>query len=490
MSDQRSVQEQQWLASVLPSPQQLDHILGNDPAAALLGLAKTRAPIETGFVGDPGDDPELKKEFAVAQVAAAALKQNSSATLSTEQTQALHAFVHLLARPALRVVDDAVPAIPQSWERLKTAHESVIRRIRGVGRIDTSQRVHVGTGWFVAENLLLTNRHVAGALCGLDPHGDPAWLDKLPTAVVTTNALWDKDPSRRAVWDPAEMPSAASTAIGTITKIRAFHPLLDMALLDVTGVANSKDLVLRMHASPPGRARAARRLRRRLPRRDSAARGVAAGREAAVSRRDVERPQARLAGAAGRARRGPADRGGQTAREPRRLDARRQLGLAGHRLRQPSRRRAALFGSVRRRELLRAALARAGRPVLHRPRNHVRVMSDRALVIGLDAYEHQQAWELRAAVRDAVAFAKWVTAPGAGRATEETLTLLLSPHPDRPVDGRGVPSWRPRTRSGARCSITRRTGRARSGSGSSTPATASRRPAAGPTRHPSSCRPT
>jgi trypsin-like peptidase len=251
MSDQRSVQERQWLASVLPSPQQLDHILGNDPAAALLGLAKTRAPIETGFVGDPGDDPELKKEFAVAQVAAAALKQNSSATLSTEQIQALHAFVHLLARPALRVVDDAVPAIPQSWERLKTAHESVIRKIRGVGRIDTSQRVPVGTGWFVAENLLLTNRHVAGALCGLDPHGDPAWLDKLPMAVVMTNALWDKDTSRRAVWDPAEMPGAARTAIGTIRKIHTFHPLLDMALLDVTGVANSKNLVLRMHASPP-----------------------------------------------------------------------------------------------------------------------------------------------------------------------------------------------------------------------------------------------
>ena len=251
MSDRRSVQEQRWLTSVLPSQQQLDHVLGNDPAAALLGLAKSRAPIETGFVGDPGDDPELKKEFAVAQVAAAALKKNSSAALSTEQTQALHAFVHLLARPALRVLDGAVPAIPQSWERLKTAHDSVIRKIRGVGRIDTSQRAHVGTGWFVAEKLLLTNRHVAGALCGLDPHGDPAWLDKLPTAVVMTNALWDKDPSRRAVWDPAEAPSAASAAIGTITKIRTFHQLLDMALLDVTGVANSKDLVLRMHASPP-----------------------------------------------------------------------------------------------------------------------------------------------------------------------------------------------------------------------------------------------
>jgi hypothetical protein len=245
------MQEREWLASVLPSQQQLDKVLGNDPAVALLGLARSRAPVETGFVGDPGDDPKLKKEFAIAQLAAAALKKDPMATLTTEQTQALHAFVHLLARPALRVVDDAIPAIPQSWEKLRTAHESVIRRIRGVGRIDTSKRRHVGTGWFVAENLLLTNRHVAGGLCGLDPHGDPAWLDKLPAAVVATNAQWDKDPSKRAVWDPAEAPSAASTAIGTITKIRAFHSLLDMALLDITGVANSKGLSLRMHASPP-----------------------------------------------------------------------------------------------------------------------------------------------------------------------------------------------------------------------------------------------
>ena len=253
-SDEGSVQQheqQEWLASVLPPQEQLDEVLGNDPAAALLGLAKTRAPIETGFVGDPGDDPALQKEFSMAQAAAAALKKDAWAPLSTEQTQALHAFVHLLARPALRVVDGAVPGIPQSWERLRTAHDSVIRRIRGVGRIDTSERGHVGTGWLVAEQLLLTNRHVAAGLCGLDPHGDPAWLAKLPAAVVETNALWDSDPSGRAVWDPAEAPGAASMAIGTITRIRTVHQLLDMALLDVTGVANSKDLVLRMHASPP-----------------------------------------------------------------------------------------------------------------------------------------------------------------------------------------------------------------------------------------------
>jgi glutamyl endopeptidase len=245
------MQEQAWLASVLPSQQQLDEVLGNDPAAALVGLAKSRAPVELGFTGDPGDDPELKREFAIAQAAAASLKKDQNVTLTAEQTQALHAFVHLLARPALRVVDHAIPAIPESWKQLKTAHESVILRIRGIGRIDTSKRQHVGTGWFVAENLVLTNRHVAGALCGLDPHYDPTWLDKLPAAIVATNAMWDEHHSLRAVWDPAEAPSFASAAVGTITKVRAFHPHLDMALLDVIGVANSKGLVLRMHALPP-----------------------------------------------------------------------------------------------------------------------------------------------------------------------------------------------------------------------------------------------
>jgi glutamyl endopeptidase len=245
------MQEQQWLASVLPSQQQLDSVLGNDPAAAMLGLARSRAPVELGFVGDPGDDPELKKQFAIAQTAAAALKQDPTLTLTGQQIQALHAFVHLLARPALRVLDGAIPAIPRSWEMLETAHQSVVRKIRGVGRIDNSDREHVGTGWFVAENLLLTNRHVAGALCGLDPHNDPSWLNKLPAAVAATNKAWDQDPTSRGVWDPAEHPSTASTVVGTITKIRAFHKLLDMALLDITGVADSKGLVLRIHAAPP-----------------------------------------------------------------------------------------------------------------------------------------------------------------------------------------------------------------------------------------------
>ncbi len=60
-------------------------------------------------------------------------------------------------------------------------------------------------------------------------------------------------------------------------------------------------------------------------------------------------------------------------------------------------------------------------------------MTDHAIVIGIDRYDNP-AWELRAAVRDALEFAAWVTEPGAGRATPETTTVHLSPRDGTQVD--------------------------------------------------------
>lgn len=69
-------------------------------------------------------------------------------------------------------------------------------------------------------------------------------------------------------------------------------------------------------------------------------------------------------------------------------------------------------------------------------------MPDHAIVIGIDSYK-QSKWSLSAAVRDAVNFARWVTEENAGRATEQTLTLLLSPKTGKAPAGL---SWRSATR--------------------------------------------
>jgi len=181
---------------VLPSSDELDEMLGYDPVAALLGLARSRAPVETGYIGDPGNDPDVKAQFELAQKTAKKLRLSRVPTLTFEEEQALHAFVHFVARPALRVRGGAVVGIPDHWKKLTVEMEMVKARIRGVGRIDTWDRRHTGTGWFVTPSLLLTNKRVVAKLCGLDVHGDAGWRTKVMGEVPKANAAWTADATR------------------------------------------------------------------------------------------------------------------------------------------------------------------------------------------------------------------------------------------------------------------------------------------------------
>jgi hypothetical protein len=67
----------QWFRERLPAAGELENILPGDPVSALLNLAKTRAPIETGFEGIPDDiagNPEIAAQFAMTTTAAQKLK--------------------------------------------------------------------------------------------------------------------------------------------------------------------------------------------------------------------------------------------------------------------------------------------------------------------------------------------------------------------------------------------------------------------------------
>jgi glutamyl endopeptidase len=243
--------ELEWLSQVLPSEQELAAILDDDPVTALVEVARQRAPVETGFEGDPGKDPELVALFAKAQEAAAKVKKNADPSLTKEEVQALGSFVHLVARPALRIRDGQLAGVPQSWERLATEAPIVDRRIRGVGRLDTPGGEHTGTGWFVAKGLVLTNKHVVAQLCGLDIHFDRDWREKVGGLVPKRNDLWGREPTKRPVWDPGDAPGDPAKAPGRITKIRAIHADLDMGLLEVEGVADDGDLALPLSAAGP-----------------------------------------------------------------------------------------------------------------------------------------------------------------------------------------------------------------------------------------------
>ncbi len=243
--------ELRWLSQVLSSEEDLSAILDDDPVTLLVEVARQRAPVETGFEGDPGRDPELVALFAKAQEAASKLKKDPDAKLKSDEIRALGSFVHLVARPALRIRDGALAGVPQSWERLATEATMVDRRIQGVGRLDTHDGEHTGTGWFVAKGLVLTNKHVVAQLCGLDIHFDGDWRSKVGPLVPKQSDLWSREPSKRPLWDPGDAPSGPAKAPGRVAKIRAIHADLDMGLLEVEGLADDGDLALPLSAAGP-----------------------------------------------------------------------------------------------------------------------------------------------------------------------------------------------------------------------------------------------
>ena len=237
----------EWFLNVLPSDDELA-ALGHDPLRSLLDVAKTRAPIEIGFEGEP--DPELKKLFQVATKAAAKLKQNSSFVPNAEEQEALHAFIHLVGRPALRTIDGELVGPPENQRRLSSDLAQVNRLLPSVGRLDDANHTPFGTGWFIAKDLLITNNHVVAALCGLKVHTDPNWREKLYKAASASSKAWAKDESLRPRWSSADTPPGGAVG-GRVKGVRALHPEFDAALLEVVGVADSKDRILTVSGKGP-----------------------------------------------------------------------------------------------------------------------------------------------------------------------------------------------------------------------------------------------
>ena len=90
--------------------------------------------------------------------------------LAPEEAIALESIVLRRTRPVLSIHDNDIKlefvdkADSEIWsDRLKRAKPLLDRPVRAVGRIDLqgSRLDWVGTGWLIAENILVTNRHVA-----------------------------------------------------------------------------------------------------------------------------------------------------------------------------------------------------------------------------------------------------------------------------------------------------------------------------------------
>ena len=178
-----------------------------------------------------GPPPEKMSEDAIE-----ALNRLQKADRPTEEQVAALEYAIRLFRPAPLVKDTTVAPLPSEsaaafpgWDEFGAKVKPFLRSIGRVDRVTPDGRkVAIGTGFLIAPNLLVTNRHVVWQLSN---GGD---VVRSKEAVVYFRFDWDTDP---------EPPVA-------VRRVAAFDTKLDIAILEVE-LAASDRTPLRLSTKPP-----------------------------------------------------------------------------------------------------------------------------------------------------------------------------------------------------------------------------------------------
>ncbi len=91
-------------------------------------------------------------------------KEGAAAKFEPEEKYGLEAIIHLWGRPAILIQDGRFFPPPAGWELLEPARAAIEETFKSVGRIEVpghNRLEWIGTGFLVAEDVVMTNRHVA-----------------------------------------------------------------------------------------------------------------------------------------------------------------------------------------------------------------------------------------------------------------------------------------------------------------------------------------
>jgi V8-like Glu-specific endopeptidase len=153
-------------------------------------------------------------------------KLDAGKPLTDKELFAAEAVIALYGRPALLVQDDDFGMPPSSWAMLAFKREEIKSVLPSVGRIEFTipGLGHIGTGFLVGPELIMTNRHVVKVFAR---HVDGVWKF-IPFMGIQIDFKEEKDRQ-----SPNEF---------RIVEIVGVHEEFDMGLLRVapTGTKNTK----------------------------------------------------------------------------------------------------------------------------------------------------------------------------------------------------------------------------------------------------------
>lgn len=196
--------------------------LQNDPRTALRAVRPARPELEG--LESVEDDEGMNMMRAGASAMKKVSAKGAKAKLTPDEAQGLEAIILTTGRPAILVQGGSFGDPPPGWEVLAENRQAIESAIPSVGRIDVEidgQRTHLGTGFVVGKNVIMTNRHVAKSFSELDKKTKEWTIWKTRTPLI--DWLQEKDNKK-------------STAF-RVKRVIGVHDNkdVDLALLEIEG---------------------------------------------------------------------------------------------------------------------------------------------------------------------------------------------------------------------------------------------------------------
>jgi V8-like Glu-specific endopeptidase len=143
--------------------------------------------------------------------------EGRDATLTQDEAVGLEAIILVTGRPALLIQGGTFQAPPPEWAHLDRERDNIQRTIQSVGRIEVTGHPElewIGTGFLIAANVVMTNRHVAKEFCRQG-----------------ARATWSFEPGMTARIDYAEEVGVTRPREFKLTGVIGVHEKYDLALL-------------------------------------------------------------------------------------------------------------------------------------------------------------------------------------------------------------------------------------------------------------------
>jgi V8-like Glu-specific endopeptidase len=164
-------------------------------------------------------------------------EEGEDAELSNDEELGLEAVIRFTARPAIVMRRRRFAPPPPPWEELDDYRDRIETTALSVGRIEIEGRPkagYAGTGFLVADDVLMTNCHVAREFCALGP--EERWVFN-PGLTPTVDFVDDPDTD-----DPVAL---------SIVETIGIHDRLDLALLRVERESDGEVKPLVVASEPP-----------------------------------------------------------------------------------------------------------------------------------------------------------------------------------------------------------------------------------------------